>query len=127
MKRIKTNTPFDPPVRTSENDMIDNDLGRTNQRQPIVLIVDLVPLSEAEKRERTYTDNISVQGARIHSERLWQPGEQVEVILVKEETVARGEVVYCQKHGKDGFFVGIRLRKCPWSVIQKLGTPSYTF
>lgn len=108
--------------------MIDHDVGRTNQRQPIVLAVDLVPLAEAEKRERTYTDNISMQGARVHSERPWQPGEQVEVIPAKAETPVRGEVVYCQKRGQGGFFVGIRLRKCPWwSVIQRLGTSSYTF
>lgn len=111
--------------------MIDNDLGRTSRRQHIVLVVDLVPLrgvsadtSDGEKRERTYTDNISVQGARVHSARSWQPGEQVKVISVKEETAVRGEVVYCQKHGRDGFVVGISLRKCPWwSVIQKFVTP----
>lgn len=105
--------------------MLDNDPGRTNQRQPIVLVVDLVPLGEAEKRERTFTDNISAQGARVRSEHSWQPGEQVEVI--SEKTAVRGEVVYCQKHSRDGFSVGIRLRKCPWwPVIQRLGTPSYT-
>ena len=119
--------PAYPPVRTSA--MIDNDLGRTSRRQPIVLVVDLAPLrgvstgtNEAEKRERTYTDNISIRGARVLSARSWQPGEQVKVIPVKEETAVRGEVVYCQKHGQDEFFVGIRLRKCPWwSVIQMFG------
>lgn len=94
-----------------------------------MLVVDLVPLrgvstrtNEAEKRERTYTDNISIRGARVLSARSWQPGEQVKVIPVKEETAVRGEVVYCQKHGQDKFFMGITLRKCPWwSVIQMFG------
>lgn len=112
--------------------MIDNDVGRTSRRQHIVLAVDLVPLrgvstgtNEAEKRERTYTDNISAQGARVHSARPWQPGEQVKVIPVKEETGVRGEVVYCEKHGQDRFLVGIKLRKCPWwSVMQKFGVQS---
>lgn len=50
--------------------MIDNDLGRTSRRQHIVLVVDPAPLrgvstgtNEAEKRERTYTDNTSAYEA----------------------------------------------------------------
>lgn len=104
--------------------MIANDIGRTNKRRPIVVVVDLVPLDQAGKQERTYTDNISAQGVRVRSKQHWQPGEQLDVISVSEQTAMRGEVIYSQKHGQE-FFVGIRLRNCPsWPIIQRLGTLS---
>ena len=88
-----------------------------------MLVVNLAPLGERSERERTYTENISAHGARVHSTRSWQPGEQVEITPLKEDAPVRGEVVYWQKRGHDRFFVGVKLRQgpIPWTVLQRFG------
>lgn len=74
-----------------------------------------------QHRERTYTDNISPHGVRVHSTRPWKPGEQV-VITPLTDGPVRAEVVYCEKRGEGQFFVGIQVRqmRIRWT---RLGTP----
>lgn len=96
--------------------------GRKEKRLHIMVVVSLAPVSQVstEKCERTYTDNISPRGARVHSTSLWQLGEQAEIAPVKGETPIRGEVVYCQRLDKDRFCVGLRFqRSIPWSILQR--------
>lgn len=97
--------------------------GRNERRLPIVMVVNLTPLERlaAEKHERTYTDNISTHGARVHTTSPWQPGEQAEIAPARGETPMRGEVVYCQKADRDRFFVGFKLpdTDLPWSILRR--------
>lgn len=96
--------------------------GRKERRLPIIVVVRLTPLEHtAEGGERTYTDNLSAHGLRVHSRRSWSPGEQVEIIPVKEQTPVRGEVVYCQKVDKDRFYVGFKFpqTRLTWSILQR--------
>jgi hypothetical protein len=84
--------------------------GRNERRLPIMVDVRLAPLERvsAEGHERTFTDNLSAQGLRVHSTRPWHPDEQAEITPVKGETPMHGEVVYCQKVDNDRFFVGFK-------------------
>jgi hypothetical protein len=96
--------------------------GRTERRLPIIVVVRLTPLLHAfEATERTYTDNLSAHGLRVHSRRSWTPGELVEIIPVKEQTPVRGEVVYCQKVDTDRFFVGFKFpqTRLTWSILKR--------
>ena len=95
--------------------------GRTERRLPIVVAVNLAPLESvnAERHERTYTDNISPHGARVRSTYAWRLGDLAEISPVSGETPVRGEVIYCQKLGNDRFFVGLKVResRIPWSIL----------
>lgn len=73
----------------------------------------------AERHERTYTDNISPHGARVRSTRAWRLGDLAELSPVSGEAPVRGEVVYCQKLDNGRFFVGIKVREShiPWSIV----------
>jgi PilZ domain-containing protein len=97
--------------------------GREERRLPIMMEVDLAPVERpsVERRERTYTDNISSHGVRVHSTGPWQRGEQAQITPVKGESSLRGEVVYCQKLGNDRFFVGLKFRqsRVPWSIFHR--------
>ena len=96
--------------------------GRSERRFPIVVVVNLAALSpmSAHKNERTYTDNISAHGARVHCVIPWQLGEYAEIVPVKGETPMRGEVVYCQKLATDDFFIGLKFHShIPWSTLQR--------
>ena len=97
--------------------------GRKEKRHALIVAVDIAPLAGNgdEKRERTYTENISAHGARVHSTQAWQTGEQVEITPLKDDPVW-GEVVYCQKHSENEFFVGIRFRqKRILSILERFG------
>ena len=87
-----------------------------------MLEVNLAPMGrESGESERTYTDNISAHGVRVHSTCAWQLGEQAEVIPAKGEVAVRGQVVYCQRVAKDRFFVGFKFPEghLPWSILQR--------
>jgi hypothetical protein len=97
--------------------------GRKERRLPIMVDVCLAPLERvsAEGHERTFTDNLSAQGLRVHSTRSWHPGEHAEITPVKGETPIRGEVVYCQMVDNDRFFVGFKFpsSRLPWSILHR--------
>lgn len=96
--------------------------GRKERRFPIMVPVSLGPVSPAgiEKRERTFTDNISGYGARVRASCPWQLGEEAEIAPVRGEEPMRGEVVYCQKLAEETFFIGLRFHShIPWSVLQR--------
>ncbi|HKD51119.1 MAG TPA: PilZ domain-containing protein [Candidatus Acidoferrum sp.] len=96
--------------------------GRKEKRLPVMIPVTLEPVwpESTEKRERTYTDNISARGARVRATCTWQPGEEAEIAPLKGEPPMRGEVVYCQKLPHGSFFIGLRFEShIPWSILQR--------
>src|SRR5215472_14605800 len=96
--------------------------GRKERRLPVMVAVNLAPVwpESIEKRERTYTDNISTHGARVRATIPCQPGEEMEIAPVKGEEPVRGEVVYCQKLAEEAFFIGLRFDShIPWSILQR--------
>lgn len=88
-----------------------------------MVAVDLAPPESvnAERHERTYTDNISPHGARVRSTCAWRLGDLAEIIPVNGETPVRGEVVYCQKLDNDRFFVGLKVRESRvlWPILRR--------
>lgn len=97
--------------------------GRKERRLRIVVVVNLAPLEpvNAQRHERTYTDNISAHGARVRSTHAWQIGEGADITPASGETPVRGEVVYCERLGSDRFFVGLNIREShiPWSIVRR--------
>jgi hypothetical protein len=106
------------------NDMsLDHTLsGRLERRLPIIVIARLAQVDRASTHgeERTFTDNISAHGARIFSRHPWQPGDEVMVTPVNEETTC-GNVVYCQRLADDRFGIGVKFqdRIVMWSAMRK--------
>jgi hypothetical protein len=97
--------------------------GRKERRLPVLVVVNLSPLDlvNRERRERTYTDNISAHGARVRSTYVWKLGDRAEITPLSGEPPVSGEVVYCQKLDNDRFFVGLKVResRIPWSILQR--------
>ena len=92
--------------------------------------VNLAPAgrARAERCERTFADNISPHGIRIHATSAWRMGERAEITPAKGESAMLGEVVYCQRSGKDRFFVGLRFqdKHIPWSILQRFNGLAHT-
>jgi len=93
------------------------------KRLPIIVVVRLSRTRNLPSREeeRTYTDNISARGVRLFSRYFWQPGEQVQVTPLNEESPMLGEVVYCQRLDDDHFGVGVKFQERPvaWSTLRR--------
>ena len=104
--------------------------GREERRLPIMMEVNLAPAGRAreERCERTFTDNISPHGIRLHSTAAWRMGERAEVTPMKGESSMLGEVVYCQRVHNDRFFVGLMFRdkNIPWSILQRFNGLTHT-
>src|SRR5437016_3774053 len=96
--------------------------GRMDKRLPIAMVVQLAQALDqpSNESEVTYTDNISVNGARVVSNRPWQAGEVVQVTSLKDETTIRGKVVYCQKLMDDRYCIGLNFHERPvtWSAYR---------
>ena len=94
--------------------------GRIERRLPIVIAVRLSPVEGLPREEElTYTDNVSLHGARIVSEHSWKVGESANVVSLKEGVSMAGEAVYCQSIGKK-FFVGFKFQeRVTWSPLNR--------
>jgi PilZ domain-containing protein len=93
--------------------------GRQEKRLPIAVVVRLagVKRPHSDGEEKTYTENVSLHGARVISRHPWQPGEEAQVVPLKYGTPARGKVVYCKRLSTDRYLVGLTFTQHPvyWS------------
>jgi hypothetical protein len=96
--------------------------GRMERRLPIIVVVRLAKPESAgtDAEEKTFTDNISLHGARIFSQRTWQADELVRVTPLNERA-ACGKVVYCQRLPDDRCSIGVQFqdRSVAWRTLQR--------
>ena len=93
--------------------------GRYEKRLPIAVLVCLTGVEQpnGDGEEKTYTDNVSLHGARVVSSRPWQPGDEAQVTPLKYGTPARAKIVYCRQLADGRYFVGLNFPQHPvhWS------------
>ena len=85
--------------------------GRVERRLPIMIAVRLSRGGDLPvNAQLTYTENVSLHGARVVSNCSWQVGEHADIAPAKEGSSMRGEVMYCQSLG-NRFFVGFKFQE----------------
>lgn len=100
--------------------------GRLERRLPIIVVVSLKRVesqdADADQGEKTYTDNISLHGARFFSRLSWQPGDMVRVTPQHYDFVC-GRVIYCQRLADGRHAVGVNFqdRAINWSILERFG------
>lgn len=96
------------------------------RRLPIIVAVSLMRAknqnADMDKSEKSYTDNISLHGARFFSRTCWEPGEMVRVTPLNYEC-AFGKVIYCQRLADGRHAVGVNFQDAAisWSILQRYG------
>jgi hypothetical protein len=80
---------------------------RIEKRIPMEIPVLIDGHREAPGSESTFTENVSMRGARVVSVRRWQQGEPVEFASRTGEFRSSARVAYCQPLQGDGFAIGL--------------------
>lgn len=99
--------------------------GRHEKRLPIAVVVCLMDIQRPDPAgdEKTYTDNVSLHGARVISRRPWQRGDEAKVTPLKYGAPALAKVVYCKQLARDRYLVGLNFLRQPvqWSTFSYPG------
>jgi PilZ domain len=82
--------------------------GRIEKRTMTMVAVRLVTTTEPRVTEKAFTRNVSPHGARVVTNRLWQPGEEPLVTPLTGEFPQPAKVVYCQPRPSGGFYLGLQ-------------------
>ncbi len=80
---------------------------RRENRIPMEIPVVLDGHRQVPGRESTFTENVSVKGARVVSVRRWEKGSPVEVTSHTGEFRSAARVAYCQPIRGDGYAIGV--------------------
>jgi PilZ domain len=83
--------------------------GRSEKRTARAVAIELSRLDESLLKEKAFTENVSPRGARVVTEREWQPGSLVLFICPKDGVRSQAQIVYCQRLGESRFAVGLEL------------------
>jgi hypothetical protein len=90
--------------------------GRIEKRVTAMVPVHLATTKEPRATERAFTRNVSPHGARVVTNRLWQPGEEPMLTPLTGEFPQPARVVYCQPRARGGFYLGLQFtaRSVKW-------------
>lgn len=88
---------------------MDSEARRLNDRSPVHVTVDLSGLDIRTAAQRGVTENVSARGARVVTNKPWQPNDHVTVRSLLGSLRSRARVVYCQPLGNDSFAIGLEL------------------
>jgi hypothetical protein len=86
---------------------VSNPTGRSERRTARTIAVEL--WDEPLPNERTFTENVSPRGARVVTEREWQPGARLLLISLQDDIRSEAQIVYCERVAKYRFAVGLEL------------------
>jgi len=89
------------PIRRSD--------GRSEARILKRMAAELVRPDKSVSGEMTFTENVSIRGARVTTVRRWQPGTRVLVTFLRNGVRSEGRVAYCQRNESGDFAIGVEL------------------
>lgn len=87
--------------------------GRSEKRIRMKVNVRLMGLKEPLSAEKTFTENVSACGARLVSNRPWEPGEKALMTSLMGGYERPARVAYCRPLPDARFLVGLEFRG-PW-------------
>ncbi|PYT81627.1 MAG: hypothetical protein DMG40_08740 [Acidobacteria bacterium] len=81
--------------------------GRKQPRTPDQFVVQISAVHDPLLTDTASVENLSSRGARVATERFWEPGSPVDVSSTVRELSVRARVVYCHARSPKGFAVGL--------------------
>ena len=80
---------------------------RIEERNPMTEAVLLTGIDQSWVTEHTSTQDISSRGARVATERVWQPGSRLLLKSLRSDFQARARVVYWRSFSSSRFAIGL--------------------
>lgn len=80
---------------------------RSEARIPVMERVQLSSLDQLALTEPTNTQNISSRGARVMTQRIWEPGSRLLIRSLHSDFWARARVVYWRSFSSTRYAVGL--------------------
>lgn len=92
--------------------------GRKQRRTPQHFLVQILAVHDSRLEDLATVENASPTGARLATERLWEPGAHVVLKSSPNGNWARARVVYCQTVSAKSFAVGLNFltRTSDWEA-----------
>lgn len=88
---------------------MDSAARRLEKRSPVHVTVDLSSLDVHTVAQQGITENVSARGARVVTNKPWQPNEHVKLRSLLGSLRSRARVVYCQPLENNSFAIGLEL------------------
>jgi len=85
------------------------DTQRIQKRTPATVALQVSSAKQPFITELAFTENVSLHGVRVVTERAWKPGERVIVKSYHGSIQSRARVVYCHHLAKARYAVGLEL------------------
>ncbi|NDQ57196.1 MAG: hypothetical protein GZ088_09000 [Acidipila sp.] len=97
---------------------------RRESRVPMAIAVQLGGHTDMPGIETTFTENVSSQGARVHSVRPWRKNERLWLASLPGGFRSQARVAYCERQRGSGFAVGLEFLEATsgW-VIEPASAP----
>jgi PilZ domain len=84
--------------------------GRIEKRIPMAMAMNLVSAEDRLVTEKVLTENVSPHGARVVTNRCWQPGDQAQLVPSAGESGFPARVVYCHRRRNGLSCLGLEFR-----------------
>jgi hypothetical protein len=103
-----------------------NEPNRLENRTPLRVAVDLASLEVRFPAQQGVTENVSLHGARVVTNRPWPLNERLNVRSLVGNLRSRARVVYCEARVSGDFVLGLQLSATAgdWTVPQNRRTPA---
>lgn len=84
---------------------------RTERRTPMAEPVQLSTVNWSVT-ESTFTQDMSSRGARVTTQRVWQPGTQLTISSLRSDFSGLARVVYWRSFSSSRFAIGLEFLSC---------------
>src|SRR6266849_9235854 len=86
------------------------DAQRIQKRTPATVALQVSSAKQPFITELAFTENVSLHGVRVVTERAWIPGESVIVKSYHGSIQSLAKVIYCSRLAETRYAVGLELR-----------------
>jgi hypothetical protein len=85
------------------------DRHRVQKRAPATVALQITSAKQPFITELAFTENVSLCGVRVVTERAWKPGERVVVKSFHGTIQSQAKVIYCSRLAEARYAVGLEL------------------
>ena len=85
------------------------DCKRIQKRTSTTVALQVTSVPQPFITELAFTENVSLHGVRVVTERVWKPGERLVVKSYHGSIQSRAKVIYCHRLTKKRYAVGLEL------------------